>query len=144
MNTLEERFSLALHSTARSWRQALDRRMKNIGISQAGWMTIAMAAKAKRPMSQIELANELGVEGPTMVAMLDRLAKAGYLVREPSAADRRVKLVVLTDAGNALYEEVKIKATAFRHELLSGIDQQQLKQATDLLERLQQMLESGV
>ncbi|AIY42150.1 Transcriptional regulator [Collimonas arenae] len=142
MKTLEERFSVALHSTARSWRQVLDRRMKDLGISQAGWMTVAMVAKAKQPQSQISLANDLGIEGPSMVAMLDRLVKAGLITREPSPTDRRIKLVVLTEDGHALYRQVNSKATALRTELLRDIDPDQLLLATSLLERLQAVLES--
>ena len=44
---LQERFSTALHNTARAWRQAVDRRLKFLGVSQASWMTIAVAAKAE-------------------------------------------------------------------------------------------------
>jgi MarR family transcriptional regulator for hemolysin len=47
MNDLEERFSGALHNASRAWRQALDRRLKYLGVSQASWMTIAVAAKAR-------------------------------------------------------------------------------------------------
>ncbi len=96
MTDLEERFSGALHNTSRAWRQALDRRLKYLGVSQASWMTIAVAAKAREPLSQSELAQSLGVEGATMVAMVDRLVKAGLVTREPSTTDRRVKRVVLT------------------------------------------------
>src|ERR1700685_3429443 len=88
MSDLEERFSGALHNTSRAWRQALDRRLKFLGVSQASWMTIAVAAKAKGPLSQSELAQRLDVEGATMVAMVDRLVKAGLGVREPSMTGR--------------------------------------------------------
>src|SRR5450432_4069709 len=107
MSELEERFSDALHSTSRSWRQAVDRRLKYLGVSQASWMTIAVAAKARSPLSQSELADKLAVEGSTMVAMVDRLVKAGLVIREPSTTDRRVKRVVLTQAGNLLYDKVR-------------------------------------
>ena len=30
--SIEDRFSAALHNTARSWRQALDRRLKDLGV----------------------------------------------------------------------------------------------------------------
>ena len=60
--TPEERFSAALHATARSWRLAIDARLKDLGIGQAGWMTIAMIAKSKQPPSQRELADLLGIE----------------------------------------------------------------------------------
>ena len=82
--TLEERFSTALHNSARGWRLAVDRRLKHLGLSQAGWMTVAMIAKAAAPLSQIELAQRLGIEGATLAAMLDRLARAGLIQRQPS------------------------------------------------------------
>jgi MarR family transcriptional regulator for hemolysin len=136
MTDLEERFSGALHNTSRAWRQALDRRLKYLGVSQASWMTIAVAAKAPGPLSQSELADGLGVEGATMVAMVDRLVKAGFVVREPSTTDRRVKRVVLTPAGNLLYDKVRAEAAAFRKALLTGIDPKKLLIATELLEGL--------
>ena len=134
--SLEERFSHALHNTARGWRLLIDRRLKDLGMSQASWMTVAVAAKSKVPLAQIELANRVGVEGATMVAMLDRLASAGLIVRVPSKTDRRVKLVTLTTEGLKLYDKVRIEADAVRKELLSGIDPKVLLAATELLEKL--------
>jgi MarR family transcriptional regulator, transcriptional regulator for hemolysin len=137
LSSPEERFSHALHNTARTWRLAVDRRLKDLGLSQAGWMTIAMAAKADDPLSQIELAQRLGVEGSTMVAMIDRLMKSGLLERQPSPTDRRVRLVVVTEAGNKLYQRVKAEAEALRKELMAGIDPEHLRIATALLEHLE-------
>src|SRR5277367_3915869 len=114
MPDLEERFADALHSTARAWRQTVDRRLKCLGLSQASWMTIAVAAKARTPLSQSELADRLGVEGATMVAMVDRLVKAGLVVRQTSSSDRRVNLVIVTEAGNLLFDTVKTEAAAVR------------------------------
>jgi MarR family transcriptional regulator for hemolysin len=140
--TLEERFSDALHSTSRSWRQAVDRRLKYLGVSQASWMTIAIAAKADSPLSQSELADRLGVEGATMVAMVDRLVKAGLVVRQASSTDRRVKRVVLTPAGLAIYEKVKTEADALRRQLLAKMDGKKLLAATELLENLRGIIDS--
>ena len=140
---VEERFSAALHSAARGWRLAVDRRLKDLGLSQAAWLTIAVAAKARQPLAQIELAQRVGVEGATMVAMLDRLARAGLVVREPSDTDRRVKRIRLTPAGLALYAKLRVQADAVRRELLAGIDPQRLLAATELLEHLQAVLEQA-
>jgi MarR family transcriptional regulator, transcriptional regulator for hemolysin len=140
--TLEERFSDALHSTSRSWRQAVDRRLKYLGVSQASWMTIAIAAKANSPLSQSELADRLGVEGATMVSMVDRLVKAGLVVREASATDRRIKRVVLTPAGLAVYEKVKTQAITLRKQLLANVDAKKLLVATELLEGLRDVIDA--
>jgi len=144
MPTLEDRFSAALHTTARAWRLAVDRRLKDLGVSQASWMAIAVVAKANAPLSQTELANNLGVEGATMVAMIDRLVKARLVRRVPSLTDRRVKLIVLTVAGGRLYGRVKAEAIAFRSDLLANIDRDKLSIATELLEQLQRSAESAV
>ncbi|MGD0494185.1 MAG: MarR family transcriptional regulator [Steroidobacteraceae bacterium] len=141
MPELEERFADVLHGAARIWRQAIDRRLKHLGMSQASWMTIAVASKAPIPLSQSELADRLGVEGATMVAMVDRLVKAGFIVRQPCRHDRRINRVVLTEAGNRLVETVQAETAAVRKELLASIDPAKLAIATELLETLHRLIE---
>jgi MarR family transcriptional regulator for hemolysin len=138
---LGERFSAAVHNTARGWRLLIDKQLKHLGIGQAGWMTIAMIAKSGEAMSQRALADLVGVEGPSMVSMLDRLEREGLVTRAPSPTDRRVKLVHLTEAGTALYKQVKEQANAVRGALLGDIDPAQLKAATELLELLRTRIE---
>jgi len=138
---LGERFSAAVHNTARGWRLLIDKQLKHLGIGQAGWMTIAMIAKSGEPMSQRALADLVGVEGPSMVSMLDRLEREGFVTRAPCPNDRRVKLVHLTEAGTTLYQQVKEQAQAVRTALLGDIDPGQLKAATELLELLRTRIE---
>jgi MarR family transcriptional regulator for hemolysin len=143
MPSIEERFSAALHGSARAWRQAIDRRLRHLGLSQASWMAIAVTAKEAEPPSQTRLAARVGVEDPTMVATVDRLVKAGYMVRTPSETDRRVKLLSLTDAGRQIYFSVKQEAEAVRVELLGKADPAVLRIVTEFLEALQADIESG-
>jgi MarR family transcriptional regulator for hemolysin len=105
-------------------------------------MTIALAAKTREPLSQSELADRLAVEPATMVAMVDRLVKAGLVVREPSMTDRRIKRVVLTAAGTLLYERVRAEAAAFREQLLNDLEPKKLLAATELLESLQGIIDA--
>jgi MarR family transcriptional regulator for hemolysin len=138
---LGERFSAAVHNTARGWRLLIDKQLKHLGIGQAGWMTIAMIAKSGAPMSQRALADLVGVEGPSMVSMLDRLEREGLVTRAPCPTDRRVKLVHLTEAGTTLYQQVREQAQAVRTALLGDIDPDQLEAATELLELLRARIE---
>ena len=141
MATVEERFSAALHSTARAWRLAVDRRLRHLGMSQASWLTVAMVARAQGPLRQVELAQRVGVEGATMAVMLNRLTRAGLVQRTASSADRRVKLVSLTPAGEVLFEQVRTQAGAVRKALLKGMEPAALLAATELLEGLQAKLD---
>src|SRR5450830_1528614 len=142
MSSTEERFSAALHGSARAWRLAIDRRLKHLGLSQASWMAIALTAKETEPPSQTKLAARAGVEDPTMVSTVDRLVKAGYMVRTPSATDRRVKLLSLTPAGQEIYQSVWKEADGLRRELLGNVDQEMLHTVTVFLEAIQTNIES--
>jgi MarR family transcriptional regulator for hemolysin len=139
--TPQERFSTSLHATARAWRLALDARLKDLGVGQSGWLTIAIIAKSKTELSQRALADQLGVEGPSVVSMVDRLEGAGLVLRAPCPTDRRVKLVHLTAEGRALYAKVRTQADAFRASLLGEVPPEELAAATRLLESLRERIE---
>lgn len=143
MATPEERFSAALWHAARAWRLALDRRLKDVEVGQAGWTAVAFIAKSPEPLSQSELALCVGVEGATMVSTVDRLVKAGLVERQPSIEDRRVKRVVLTGAGWELYRRFRVEADAFRREMLADIPPEQLDLVSTLLERLRDAAEGA-
>lgn len=53
--------------------------------------------------SQVELADELGVEPPTLHRTLVSLERNGFLRRVPSPTDRRARLVELTGRGRGLH-----------------------------------------
>jgi len=138
---LAARFENALHNTAKYWRHAMDRRLQDLGISLTSWMTIAAASQVRSPMSQSELADMLSVSGASMVHMIDRLVRAGLVVREPSKSDRRVNRIVITHAGHRHYAELKNEAAAVRQQLLARIELEKLAHLTELLEQLQCMLQ---
>jgi DNA-binding MarR family transcriptional regulator len=90
----------------------------------------------RSPLSQSELADVLSVSGASMVHMIDRLVKAGLVIREPSISDRRVNRIVITDAGHRIYADLKYEAAAVRQQLLSSIELESLAHLTELLEQL--------
>jgi MarR family transcriptional regulator, transcriptional regulator for hemolysin len=84
----------------------------------------------------------LSVSGASMVHMIDRLVKAGLVIRKPSISDRREKRIVITDAGHRLCAEFKSQAAAMRHQLLARIELKELSHLTELLEQLQSQSEA--
>jgi MarR family transcriptional regulator for hemolysin len=145
---LSERFMQALQAGGRAWRQALERRLKTCGLTSAGWSALAALAAAERaagedgrPPSQTELAQQLGVDGATLVATVDRLAASGLIERTQSRQDRRVKLLVLTPKGRALEEKARAQADLLRRAALARLDADQLQAAAAVLEQMQEALE---
>lgn len=142
MNTDYKQFSKMLHLTSRALRMAIDRRLKYLGLSQASWVAVAAIASAPNPLSQSELAQRLGVEGATVVTMIDRLVKLNLVQRVATAADRRKKLLVVTDQGKELYEKVRTEADALGKEILEDVDSQDMQTAMRVLEKIYGATES--
>lgn len=132
----EQRFAQALHAAARAWRLALDRHLRASGTSFAGWSAVAVAAAARQPLSQSELAQSLGVEAATLVTTIDKLEQAGMVERMHSPTDRRIRLVVVTQQGQELSRQVEREASALRRRLLRKVDPGHMELATTLLEAL--------
>jgi MarR family transcriptional regulator for hemolysin len=143
MVPLDERFTQALQGGARAWRAALERYLKSCGITPAGWSAVAALTGAAQAPSQRELAALLGVDGATLVATIDRLVAGGLAERKPSPHDRRVKLVVLTEQGRALADQVSGQAALLRGTIVKRIDAGRMAAASDVLEELQTILEGA-
>jgi MarR family transcriptional regulator, transcriptional regulator for hemolysin len=137
---LDERFENALRNTATAWRQAVDRRLRRLGVNRMSWMTIAASTRARLPLSQSALADTLAVSRASMVHTIDRLVKNGLVKRESSASDRRLKRIVVTEAGAHLYSLLKGEVAAVRRQMLAIVELEKLVHLTELLETLQEPL----
>jgi MarR family transcriptional regulator for hemolysin len=137
---LHERFECALRNTAMTWRQAAERLLRRLGVSRVCWMTIAAASQSSTPLSQSNLAAMLAISRASMVHTIDRLVKEGLVKRESAASDRRLKRIVVTDAGMHFYFLVRDEMAAARGQMLAIVDLEKLVHLTELLETLQEPL----
>jgi MarR family transcriptional regulator for hemolysin len=137
---LEERFEKALRNTEISWRRAIDHRLRRLGVSRASWMTIAVATQARSPLSQSMLADALAISRASLVKTIDRLVKDGLVKRVPSASDRRLKRIVVTEVGTHLYLLAKDEVAAIRRQMLAIVEREKIAHLTELLEKLQEPL----
>ena len=137
---LDERFEKALRKTATAWRQAVDHRLRRLGVSRLSWMTIAAAMQARIPLSQSTLADALAISPTSMVQTIDCMVKDGLVKRESSASDRRLKRIVVTAAGAHLYSVLKDEVADIRRQMLAMVEPEKLVHLTELLEKLQEPL----
>jgi DNA-binding MarR family transcriptional regulator len=137
---LDERFEKALRKTATAWRQAVDHRLRRLGVSRLSWMTIAAAMQARLPLSQSTLADALAISPTSMVQTIDCMVKDGLVKRESSASDRRLKRIVVTAAGAHLYSVLKDEVADIRRQMLAMVEPEKLVHLTELLEKLQEPL----
>lgn len=136
MDNRDLTFSHLLYLTAHHWRLAVDRRLKGSGMSQASWVAVSAIARNETPLSQRELAQELGVENATVVPLINRLVEQQLVQRVLTEHDKRKRLLVATERGHALYQQVKTVADNLREEILSVITPEEQAQTRAVLEKL--------
>lgn len=136
MDNRQLSFSHLLYLTAHHWRLAVNRRLKDLGMSQATWVAVASIARNEQPLSQSELAQELGVESATVVPLINRLVEAGLVERELTERDKRKRLLVATPKGLELYHQVKAVANELREEILTVITPEEQEITQQVLTRL--------
>ena len=122
----DERLGRLLGETHRAWRARLNERLRPLGLSQTGWMTLRVLSRSSETISQIELAARLGVEPPTLVGILDGLAGDGYILRRNSTTDRRVKTVHLTAKARRKTRAIDAIATQLRREIMRDLSEKAL------------------
>ena len=125
--TDQHRFGMQLAHMSRGWRAELDRRLAGMGLSQARWLVLLHLARFEEAPTQRELAQSVGVEGPTLARLLDSLESQGLVQRQAVLEDRRAKKIVLCAPARPLIEQIETIATQLRHELFEGVDEADLK-----------------
>jgi len=127
-----------LHLTAQAWRQAIDRRMKEDGLTTSSWMAIATLAAQSSPVSQKELAVALGLEEATLVPLIDRLVRQQLIERTQIAEDRRKRLVHITEKGRGLHQRLAVEMDKLRNEMLTTVSRDELIVAQRVLQKILQ------
>lgn len=139
--SIGETFASELGRVHRKWRARLDDRLKDTGLTHARWHALLTIWRQKEPLTQRELAQSLGIEGPTLVRILDALEQEGLIERCAAAEDRRAKFIKPTEAARPLMAKIEGIASDLRTELLSGISEEHLAIATSVLRDIGDKLE---
>lgn len=137
----ERRLATGLVPVARAYRQHLDRELAGLSLSHSTALAVMLLGRMADGVRQGALAERLGVEGPTMVPVIERIERAGLVERRPDPADRRAKTLHLTPAGRDLALRAEERSVAVRARVFAGIDDAALDAAIQVIERLQQVLD---
>lgn len=147
MNTIrhdnERKLTGGMIRLARIYRQEVNRTLSAYGLSDAQAVPVLHIARSGGGMRQHQLAEEIGIKGPSLVRLLDQLCFNGLVERRDDGLDRRAKNLHLTAAGEALAERVEAVLAQVRERLLAAIDDADLAAALRVITLLQDALDQG-
>lgn len=130
---LQRALSAQLLQAGRQWRRTAERELEAFGISEACAAPLLWTGRLGGGVRQVTLAAYVGIEGPSLVRLLDQLAACDLIERRDDPTDRRAKTIWLTAAGEALATRIEDVLTTVRAEVLAGFSRQDLEAALRVL-----------
>ncbi|MGK5531824.1 MarR family winged helix-turn-helix transcriptional regulator [Streptomyces sp. URMC 129] len=129
-------------NTLRVGVQRLSRRMRHLNadraLSLAELSALGTLARCG-PMTPGELARKEHVQPPSMTRIIALLTSRGLVRMEPHAADRRQKVVAVTDQAEAMIESSRAERNAWLARLAGELDEEEwaaLRAAAPVLHKL--------
>jgi len=126
---------LRLNQAARTVGRAFDEALTSAGGTLPVWL-ILLNLKIRRPGTQRELADAVGIREATLTHHLNAMDADGLIERTRDAANRRVQVVTLTAKGDAAFLRLRDAALAFDAKLRTGLTEADLETLGTLLTRL--------
>lgn len=121
------RFGFRFVTLARQWRRRIDAELARVGLTDASWTPLIHLAEGGDDISQSELAERVGLDGSSLVRLIDLLEARGLIERRVDPADRRARRIVLTEAGHAEVTRIRARLHAVEAEMLADLDDETLE-----------------
>ncbi|HEY6493754.1 MAG TPA: MarR family winged helix-turn-helix transcriptional regulator [Trebonia sp.] len=126
---------LRLSQAARTVGRAFDDALAAAGGTLPVWL-ILLNLKVRRPGTQRELADAVGIREATLTHHLNAMDADGLITRTRDAANRRIQVVSLTGKGDEAFLRLRSAAIAFDARLRAGLGEADLDALSTLLTRL--------
>ena len=127
---------------SRAWRYEMNRALKPLGLNLSMRLVLLQLQRNPDGLMQADLARSLGIEGPTLVRLLDKLEQKGWIARIADADDRRRKYTVLTSEAAGQVRTIEQLSEALREKMMAGLSVEQLDQCAQVMTRIRNNLQA--
>jgi MarR family transcriptional regulator for hemolysin len=138
----QDRLASAMHRCGHAWREAVNEALAPLNITHLQWVVVQHIVEHPG-WRQTELADHMGIEGPSLVRVLDGLEHGGWVERRPCPDDRRAKRVYLKEESEP---RIKQAFDALRHtheRAVENLSEEQRGQLVQLLDAMSDGLLAG-
>jgi MarR family transcriptional regulator for hemolysin len=136
----ENSIGFIVNRSAKMFVRALDTELRErVGVTFGQWKVIVMLVN-ENGSTQKEIADRLGLEGPTLIPIIDKMEEEGLVVRKVDSADRRNNRIYRTQKADELWDRMIECALKIREVSLRGIPKQDIDVTRKVLEKVSQNL----
>jgi MarR family transcriptional regulator for hemolysin len=135
--TIRSEFGFLIARVSRLLRREVDQAFATHGLSQASAIPLIVLSRLGKCVRQGALADEVGIEGPSLVRLIDLLQAEGLVERREDPTDRRAKMLHLTTLGETRADEIHGVLCSVRACYLEGIADEDLAVAYEVLRKIE-------
>lgn len=121
---------------ARCYERVIHQELLPEGITHRQCQVLAWLA-LEGELSQVELADRMNIEPPTLVRVLDRMERDGLIAREGCAGDRRRKMIKPLPKAKPIWKKITACAERVRDRAAKGMTRQQRETLKELLQMVE-------
>jgi MarR family transcriptional regulator for hemolysin len=135
--TIRSEVCFLIARVSRLLRREVDQAFAAHGLSQASAIPLIVLSRLGKCVRQGALADEVGIEGPSLVRLIDLLQAEGLVERREDPTDRRAKMLHLTALGEIRADEINGVLGCVRADLLEGVADEDLAVAYEVLRKIE-------
>lgn len=109
-------------------------RLLKHGVTRVQWIAMYYLLKNGK-LSQKELADKMSIKESTVVRLIDRMQKEGYIGRKKDDKDRRISHIILTEKGKNRIEELLPEGQKMSDEFSKDISHEEIEVFNRVLEK---------
>ena len=125
-----------LYRLTRRLRGAQAQRLAPLGLTPAQERALRLITRSEEPPRMTELADRLGIVPRSLTTVIDALEEAGLVRREIDPRNRRAILLLLTDQGAAVRDELREARRRAAEDLFAPLSETDRETLAGLLARL--------
>ena len=133
----EQSLGYWLTMTTQAYHRAFSNEIAPYGITYRQSQVLSWLVLEKE-MSQSQLAVKMMIEPPSLVGILDRMERCGWISRRSCEIDRRRKWIRVAPAAEPVWEKIVACAKQIRARATDGLTVRQQATLKNLLRRVQQ------
>ena len=125
-----------LKTSAKAWEKAADIELRErFDLIGAQWKIIVILS-IKEGITQKHIADMAFVEAPTLVPVIDKMEKEGYVTRQSDPGDRRNNLIFMTKKSKDIVDPIIDCILKIRNMGLDKISKKDMETAKKVLEQI--------
>jgi len=125
-----------LKTSAKTWEKAADIELRErFGLTGTKWKIIVVLS-IKEGITQKHVADMAFVEAPTIVPVIDKMEKEGYLTRQSDPNDRRNNLIFMTKKSKDIVDPIIDCILEIRNMGLNKISKKDMETTKKVLEQI--------